>query len=219
METKLDYLFFQSSRLISASEIQFLKNQCEQERTKILTILMLSLENPRLAGYMLTGNRSMFPETDGSLAWLHHRPLLHSPLHTMNQCHDRIPILHEFQIQFVDPIKRQTDPAAYLQICTYRIKNLSQFHMDQEDSWFTPPPGIVHQVRPAVFGLKDVSPVAFHSFPGSQHSGMYTRSKLSSSFWDSISISAASRNALTKFLQKFFVPSNNNTNFCSLFCS
>ena len=85
MGTKLDYLFFQSSRLLQASEIQLSKNQCEQERTQILTDLMLSLENPRLAGYMLTGNRSMFLETDGSLAWLYQSPLVHSPLHTLNQ--------------------------------------------------------------------------------------------------------------------------------------
>ena len=76
MGIKLDYLFLQSSRLLQASEIQLLKNQCEQKRTQILTILMLSLENPRLAGYMLTGNRSMFLETDGSLAWLYQCPLL-----------------------------------------------------------------------------------------------------------------------------------------------
>ena len=42
--TKLDYFFFQISRLLQASEIQLLKNQCEQERTQIPTILMLSLE-------------------------------------------------------------------------------------------------------------------------------------------------------------------------------
>ena len=207
--TKLDYLFFQSSRLLQASEIQLLKNQCEQERTQILTILMLSLENPRLAGYMLTGNRSMFLETDGSLAWLYHCPLVHSPLHTMNQCYDRIPILYEGQIQFVDPITRQTHPAANIQNCTDRIKNLFQFDMDQEDSWYTLTPGIVHQDRPAVFGPKDVSPVAVHSFPGSQDAGMYTRSELSH-FWDSILISAASRNALKKFSQKLIVFSNNN---------
>ena len=68
MGTNLESLFFQISRLLQASEIQLLKNQCEQERTKILTILMLFLENPRLAGYLLTGNRSMFLVTDGSLA-------------------------------------------------------------------------------------------------------------------------------------------------------
>ena len=44
MGTKLDYLFFQSSQLLHASEIQLLKNQCEQGRTQILTILLLSLE-------------------------------------------------------------------------------------------------------------------------------------------------------------------------------
>ena len=52
--------------------------------------------------------------------------------------------------------------------------------MDQEDSWYTLTPGIVHQDRPAVFGPKEVSPVAVHSFPGSQHAGIYTRSELSS---------------------------------------
>ena len=118
MGTKLDYFFFQSSRLLQASVIQLLKNQCEHERTQILTILMLSLENPRLAGYMLTGNRSRFLETDGSLAWLYHCPLVHPPLHTMNQLYDRIPILYEGQIQIVDPITRQTHPAANIQNCT-----------------------------------------------------------------------------------------------------
>ena len=62
-----------------------------------------------------------------------------------------------------------------------------------------------------MFGPKDVSPVAVHSFPGSQDAGMYTRSELSN-FWDSILISAASRNALKKFSQKLIVFSNNNKN-------
>ena len=57
MGTKLDYLFFQSSRLLEASEIKLLKNQCEREGTQILTILVLSLEDFCLAGHMLTGNR------------------------------------------------------------------------------------------------------------------------------------------------------------------
>ena len=59
-----------------------------------------------------------------------------------------------------------------------------------------------------MFGPKDVSPIAVHYFPGSEAAGMYTRSKLSS-FWDSILINAASRNAL-KFSQKLILFSNNN---------
>ena len=77
--TKLDYLFFESSRALQASELNLIKNQCEQERIQIFTILMLSLENPRLAGYILIGNRSMFLETDGSIAWLYSWPQVRSP--------------------------------------------------------------------------------------------------------------------------------------------
>ena len=154
MGTKFDHFFFQSSRLLQASEIQLLKTQCEQARTQILTSLMLSLGNPRLARFMLTGNRSMFLETDGRLAWLYHCPLVHSPLHTMNQCYDRIRILCGGEIQFVDPITRPTHPAAKIQKCTDRIKKLFQLDMDQEDSWYTLTPGIVHRDRPAVFGPK-----------------------------------------------------------------
>ena len=58
--TKLDYLFFERSNMLEGSGIQLLKNLCEQERTQILTTLMLSMENPRLVDYMLTENPSMF---------------------------------------------------------------------------------------------------------------------------------------------------------------
>ena len=66
-----------------------------------------------------------------------------------------------------------------------------------------------------MFGPKDVSPVAIHSFSGSQDAGMYTRSGLSN-FWDNILISAASRNASKKFSQKLIIFSNNNKNPDSL---
>ena len=115
----------------------------------------------------------MFPETDGSLAWLYHCPLVHSPLHTVNQYYDGIPILYGGQIRFVDPITRQTHPAANLQNCTDRFENLFHFDMLQEDSWYTLTPGILHQDRPAVLGPKDVSIVVVHSFPGSEDAGMY----------------------------------------------
>ena len=102
--TKLDYLFFESSKMLRGYKIQLLKNQCEQERTQSLTIMMLSMENPRLAGYKLTGNRSMFLSTDGSLAWLYRCPLMRSPPHVMNQFYDEIPIFYKNAIFFVDPI-------------------------------------------------------------------------------------------------------------------
>ena len=133
--TKLIYLFFESSRALQASELSLIKNQCEQNRVQIFTILMPSLENPRLAGYMLTGNRSMFLETDGSLAWLYSYAQVRSPLHTLNQCYDKIPILFKGESQFVDPITRQTLPDALPQNCSDPIKNLFQMDMNQKDSW------------------------------------------------------------------------------------
>ena len=83
--------------------------------------------------------------------------------------------------------------------------------MDQEDFWHTLTPAFMNQDRPAVFGPKDVSRVAVHSFFGSQDAGMYTRSE-QNNFWDRIVISLASRNALKKFSQKLIVFSNNNKN-------
>ena len=205
--TKIDYLFFQTSRLLQMTEIQLLQNQCEQGRTQILINLMLALENPRLAGYMLTGNKSMFLETGGSLAWLYHCPMVHSPLHTMSQCYDRIPILYEGEIRFVDWITRPTFPDAVTQNCSDRIKNLFQLDMDQEDSWYTLTPGIVHQVKPAVFGPKKVTPMTAQPLAGSQDAGMYKRSELRG-FWDNILINAASRNALKKFSQNLIIYSS-----------
>ena len=104
-------------------EIQLLQNQCEQKDTQKITNLVLAHENPRLAGYMLTGNRSMFLETDGSVAWLYHFPKVHSPLHSMTECYDKIPTLYTGQIHFVDPITRQTYPHDTTQTCSDCIKN------------------------------------------------------------------------------------------------
>ena len=84
--TKPDFLFFDSSRALQASEITSLKNQCEHERIRIFTILIVSFENSRLAGYLLTENRSMFLETDRSLAWLYSCPQVRPSLHTPKQC-------------------------------------------------------------------------------------------------------------------------------------
>ena len=51
-----------------------LQNQCELERTQMLRILMLAMQNTKPAGRMLTGNRSMLLDNDESVAWLYHYP-------------------------------------------------------------------------------------------------------------------------------------------------
>ena len=203
--TKLDYLFFESSKVLKSYKIRLLKNLCQQEGTQTLTILMLSMENPRLAGYMLTGNRSMLLSTDGNLTGLYHCPLMRSPPHVMNQCYDKIPIFYKNDIFFLHTITRQTYPDAQVQNCCDRIKKLFQFDMEDENSWFTITPTLEHSKRPAVFGPKDVTPVCRRSFGGAGYAGIYTRAQLSEVL-DNILISAASRKALQKFFREHSFP-------------
>ena len=76
--------------------------------------------------------------------------------------------------------------------------------MDQEDSWYTLTPGIVHQDKPAVFGHKKVTPMTAQPLIGSEDAGMYTRSERRG-FWDNILIEASSRTALRKFSQNLII--------------
>ena len=122
----------------------------------------------------------------------------------MNQCYDKIPILYIRQIQFVDPITRQTYPHAMTQNCSDHIKNLFQLDMDQKDTWYTLKPGIVHQDKPAVFGPQDINPVVSLTFTQSQDAGIYTCNELKV-FWDSIIINTALRTALKELSQNLIV--------------
>ena len=170
-----------------------------------ITLLMLSMENSRLAGYVLTGSRSMFLSTDGIIAWLYHCPLMGSPPHVMNQFYDKIPIFYKNAIFFVDPITRQTYPDTQVRNCSDRIKNLLQFEMEDENSWFTITPTLEHRKRTTVFGPKDVTSVDTRAFGGAGDAGIYTRAQLSD-FWDNIPVSVASRQTLQKRSREFIVP-------------
>ena len=53
----------------------------ELERNQLLTVLALSVQNPQLAGFLLTGKRSNFLYVEGSTARLYDCPLYLSPLY------------------------------------------------------------------------------------------------------------------------------------------
>ena len=99
---------------------------------------------------------------------------MRSPPNVMNQCYYKIPIFYKNAIFFDDPIIRQTYPDAQVQNCSDRIKNLFQFDMEDENSWFTITPTLEHTKRPAVFGTKDVTPVYRKAFGGAGDAGIYT---------------------------------------------
>ena len=112
-----------------------LQNQCELERSQMLTISKLVMQNTRLDGYMPTGNSYMFLDTDGSVAWFYHCPKFLSPLGVLDKCYDRIPILFERTTKFVDPITRQTyDFASQIPFLgDYNI--VFQFDLENDNSW------------------------------------------------------------------------------------
>ena len=134
LETKIDYLHFNNLRQLQTSTLELLRNDCELERLTILNTLKISNKNPRLAGYTLTRNRSMFIKTNGNVAWLYNCPELHSPLQILNKFYNRIPILYEEEIHFVDPISRQTFTEAEEQLCSDKHSNLFQLDVDDDSS-------------------------------------------------------------------------------------
>ena len=149
--TKIDYLQFNNLRQLQTSTLELLRNDCEIERSTILNTLMISNENLRLAGYTITRNRSMFIKTNGNVAWLYHCPEFHSPLQILSKCYNRIPILYEDEIHFVNPISIQTFTEAGEQLCPDKHSNLFQLDVDDDNSWVELTPQITKARGPALF--------------------------------------------------------------------
>ena len=92
INTKIDYTINNVFRSMTVQELNTLHTICELERNQLLTILAMSVQNPQLAGFLLTGNRSNFLYVEGSTAWLYDCPHFLSPLYKADRCFDRIPI-------------------------------------------------------------------------------------------------------------------------------
>ena len=93
---------------MTVQELNTLHTVCELERNQLLTILAMFVQNPQLAGFLLTGNRSNFLYVEGSTAWLYDCPHFLSPLYKADRCFDCIPKHFKDTLMNVDPITRQT---------------------------------------------------------------------------------------------------------------
>ena len=92
INTKIDYTINRVFRSMTVQELNTLQTVCELERNQLLTILAMSVQNPQLACFLLTGNGSNFLYVEGSTARLYDCPRFLSPLHITDRCFDRIPI-------------------------------------------------------------------------------------------------------------------------------
>ena len=200
--TKLDYILFYSFYMLRTAELALLQNQCELERSSILNTLMLSLESPHLAGYILTQNRSMFLETNGNVAWLYHCPKFYSPLQLIDECYNRIPIMYKENVRFVDPITRQTFQSADLQDCSDKHSNLFQLDVDDDKSWIELTPQITRVTGPYLFKPKEIVQQIKHSLASSQGASIYTYAQMQK-FWNMISDNSEMKGILQKVSRSF----------------
>ena len=60
ISTKIDYTINHVFRSMTVQELNTLQTICELEQNQLLTELAMSVQNPQLAGFLLTGNRSKF---------------------------------------------------------------------------------------------------------------------------------------------------------------
>ena len=194
-------MYFNAKQL-RHSEMTLLQNQCELERTQILTIMMLALQNTRLAGYMLTGNRSMFLDTDGAVGWLYHCPEKVSPLKVLEKCFDRIPIFYNGRTMFVDPITRQTFRFANEIHCVGGYKNAFQLNLDDKLSWYQLMPAPIPFKTPLMFAPQEIGHITEFPVYDSRRAGMYTPKQLKA-FWDNLFITQH-QHPFSKKLQELF---------------
>ena len=60
INTKIDYTINHVCRSMTVQQLNTLHTVCEFDRNQLLTILAMSVQNPQLAVFLLTGNRSSF---------------------------------------------------------------------------------------------------------------------------------------------------------------
>ena len=93
----------------------------------------MSVQNPQLAGFLLTGTRSNFLYVEGSAAWLYDCSHFLSPLYKTDRCFDCIPIHFEDTLMYVDPITRQTYDYATPIACDNNPRNIIELDLNSDD--------------------------------------------------------------------------------------
>ena len=137
INTKLDYTINHVFGCMTVQEINTLHTVCELERNQRLAILAMSVQNPQLAGFLLTRNCSNFLYVDGSTAWLYDCPHFLSALYKADRCFDRIPIRFRDTLMYVDPNTRQTFNFATPIACDNITRNIIELDPESDDQNFT----------------------------------------------------------------------------------
>ena len=92
-------------REMSLSELETLYQLCELERTKILQSLALTIPKIPYAGYLLSGNRSMFHDYEGNILWSFYICTISITLYSFEdkRCYKGIQIFYKTKKKLLKP--------------------------------------------------------------------------------------------------------------------
>ena len=171
----------------------------------------MSIRNPQLAGFLLTGNRSNFLYVEGSTAWLYDCPHFLSPLYKADRCFDRIPTHFKDTLMYINPITRQTYDYATPITCDNIPLNNIELDPDSDDQDFYilgPEP---NKRKPLLmFTPSQMKTTTRPNTFTAQDAGIYSNAKLDQ-FWNRILFSKHSDSTLQllgKALSYSFISSN-----------
>ena len=184
INTKIDLTINHVFKSMSVQELKTLHTVFELERTQLLTILAMSVKNPQLAGFLLTGNRINFLYVEGSTAWLYDCPHFVSPLYKADKCFDRIPIYYRETIMYVDPTTRQTFNYATPIECGNNPQNIIELDPDSDDFYvLTPEP--LKREAPQMFKPTQIKTTITPNTFTAQDAGIYSNAELDQ-FWNRV---------------------------------
>ena len=193
---------------MTVQELNTLHTICELDRNQLLTILAMSVQNPQLAGYLLTGNRSNFLYVEGSTAWLYDCPHF---LYKADRCFDRIPIHYKDTLMYVDPITRQTYDYATPIPCNKNPRNIIELDPDTDDQdFFILRPEPIKRKPPLMFTPYQIKTTIRPNIFTAQDAGIYSNAEIDQ-FWNRILFSKHSDSTpqfLGKAFRYSFIPSN-----------
>ena len=110
LDMKLDYTISSVFQEMSLSELETLHQLCELERRQTLQSLALAVLKRPYAGYLLSGNRSNFPDYAGNILWFYTCTKKVSPLQffEVKICYKRMPIIYKNKVHCVETLSRKT---------------------------------------------------------------------------------------------------------------
>ena len=171
----------------------------------------MSVQNPQLAGFLLTGNPSNFLYVEGSTAWFYDCPHFLSPLYEADRCFKRIPIHYKDTLMYVDPITLQTYGYANPIPCDNNPRNITELDPDIDDQDFynlrSEP---IKRKPPLMFTPNQIETTIRSITFAVQDAGIYSNAELDQ-FWNRILFSKHSDTTLQllgKTLSYSFISSN-----------